>query len=145
MGKPWHHQCNRDGCYRDQHVLDFNRPGSDGRSMNDLMPRNIGFADIDATVEYNHQFLEMEWKTSRDAFNKAKGHNYYCTRKTSGHRRAAALRLTYFQVVGDIRSMSVSEFRIIYPGGKDGGWTEGTWEDLAGKIEAWHAYVDRAP
>lgn len=123
------HSCNRNGCFLEKHVLKFG-------VFDGIFPRGINFSDVDASLEYNYQFLEMEWKQSKECITK--GQTMYIKRKT------AALRCTFIIVIGDAEKMTCTDFMIWYAG-KPGNWIEGNIEDLKNRIAAWRDYVERRP
>jgi len=152
-----HHTCDRNGCFLDIHVLKFG-------VFDGIFPRGINFSDIDGTVEYNYQFLEMEWKNSRNLFyegdeKKGAGQRMAIERKTAGYtpegspempkavyasRKAAALRISFILVVGFAADMTVHEYKILY-NNKRTPWIKGDIQDLRKEIIAWRDYVDRKP
>lgn len=125
------HKCEYNGCFLERHVLKFG-------VFDGIFPRGINFCDIDATVEYNYQFLEMEWKADRALFDKCKGQMMYIKRKTR------ALRLTFMLVVGNAETMAVSEYKVIYNGAVSG-WIPSDMDGLKRRIAQWRDYVDREP
>jgi len=130
------HNCEMQGCYLQRHVLKFD-------VFKGIFPRGINFMDIDASVEYRYQYLEMEWKTKRELFD-SNGERLAIERKTSAKRRSAALRLTYILVVGDAETMTCSEYKVLY-NGKTTGWIPGDIDALKSQIARWRDFVDRKP
>lgn len=123
------HECDKHGCFLKRHVLKFG-------VFDGIFPRGINFSDIDASLEYNYQILEMEWKKSKECITK--GQKLYIKRKT------AALRCTFIVVIGDAENMQCSEYQVWYSG-KPGKWVEGDINALKERIAAWRKYVDRRP
>lgn len=94
----------------------------------DCFPRNISFGDVDAEVEINGHFLQLEWKTyigSPPGGQLIKFHHY--TRRPG---------FNVIVVCGDAETMKIEAFQI-WDNGDGGAWTAASFHDLKSLVARW--------
>lgn len=127
MNGQWRTQCGAGHCWRERHVLDFHH-------FSGIFPRGINFGDVDGLVEYNGQFLMMEWKTSMDLWDAIDG-----TGQDLMHERLVeAGPFTVLQIVGN-PGTGVSEYCRIWShlSGARGKWFKCNLAMLKQVISRW--------
>lgn len=124
---PLRWQCEAKGCFNKK-----KRPKIE--MFSDCFPGRISFGDVDARVEINGNFLELEWKSYRGtipmgqmiAFNHLiKGSNY-----------------TIFVIAGDAETMKVDAMQILRDGVKPV-WRDCNFDDLHGWVSRWAEWATK--
>lgn len=122
---PMRWDCEKQGCFNLK-----KRPKIE--EFADCLPRNISFSDIDARVELNSSFLEIEWKPA--PIDLATGQRIMFTRLTK------SCPVTVLVIAGDAETMEVTHMASFYLG-KFKEWQPANLDDVKKKISRWAAWA----
>lgn len=118
---PLRWKCDERGCFNEK-----KRPKIE--QFADCFPGRISFGDVDARVEINGQFLELEWKGQRGPIPSGQ--------KLAFDRLTARGDYTVIVVAGDAESMEVEAIQVLRPG-TDPKWRTYDFGQLHSLIVRW--------
>jgi hypothetical protein len=122
------HSCESGGCFYNKHVVKFDR-------WKGFFPRGINFTDIDQFLEYDFNFLCIDWK-------------HPCKREPDKGQDIAYSRLarldafTVVIVSGDPETMTCEASMSYKSDGTRWGWVEHDISGLDQKILNWRKRID---
>ena len=99
----------------------------------DCFPRNISPGDVDARVEYEGFFWELEWKGNGAGLKYAQKRTFQEVTRQRGN--------AVFVVEGDAETMDVKRWCIFWMA-RQGKGESGGLEDLKERVRAWVEWVD---
>ena len=118
---PMRWECSHRGCFNQKQ-----RPKIE--VFHDCFPGRINFGDVDAEVEVNGHFLQLEWKSYIGDVPTGQRIKYQHYTKREG--------FNVIVVCGNAETMEISAYQV-WHGGKAGDWVSSDLAGLKARIRSW--------